>query len=138
MLSITREFRFEAAHRLYLSRLDPKENERIFGPCSKMHGHSYRLQVTLCGTPNEYGWLLDFGELKDIVNRHVLNEYDHADLNTLADFQNIPPTAENMAKAVFRRLKSHCAGENYRLFKVSIFETADAWASWEDSHAQSS
>ena len=138
MLSITREFRFEAAHRLYLSHLDPEENKRVFGPCSRMHGHSYRLQVVICGTPNEYGWLLDFGELKDIVSRHVLNDYDHADLNALADFQNIPATAENMAEAIFRRLKPHCRGENYCLFRVSVFETADAWASWEEDDAQGS
>ncbi len=138
MLSITREFRFEAAHRLNIPHLDQKENERIFGPCSKMHGHSYRLQVTLSGTPNECGWLLDFSELKNIVSRHVLSDYDHADLNTLADFMDIPPTAENMAGAIFRRLKPHCEGENHRLSKVSVFETADAWASWEENHAQGS
>ena len=138
MLTITREFRFEAAHRLYLSRLSPQENQGIFGSCSKVHGHSYRLQVTLRGTANEYGLLLDFGELKRIVRQQVLNDYDHADLNALADFQDLPPTAENMSEAVFRRLEPHCRGENYHLFRVSVFETADAWASREADHAQGS
>lgn len=135
MLSITREFRFEAAHRLCLSHLNPEENEKIFGPCSKNHGHSYRLQVSLCGRPNDCGWLLDFSELKRIVRQYVLSEYDHADLNTLPDFKDIPPTAENMAKAIFLRLKPHLEAENFRLFRVSVFETPDAWASWEESHA---
>lgn len=135
MLTITREFRFEAAHRLHLSHLDFDENKGIFGNCAKIHGHSYRLQVTLQGTPNAYGWLLDFSELKQIVKGHVLSEYDHADLNALGEFLHIPPTAENMARAIFFRLKPLLEGENYRLFRVTVFETPDAWASWEEDHA---
>lgn len=138
MLSITREFRFEAAHRLYLPSLSPEENKGLFGSCSTIHGHSYRLQVTLRGMPNECGWLLNFNELKNIVRHYVLNDYDHVDLNTLADFRDVPPTAENMAEAISRRLEPHCAGENYHLFRVSVFETADAWASWEVDHASGS
>lgn len=138
MLSITREFRFEAAHHLALPHLSSQENEKIFGPCSKNHGHSYRIRITLCGTPNEYGWLLDFSQMKKIVQVHLLSDYDHADLNTLEDFSGIPPTAENMARAIFLRLKPHFESETSRLCKVSVFETPDAWASWEENHAQSS
>lgn len=131
MLSITREFRFEAAHRLYLPHLSSEENKAIFGSCATMHGHSYRLQVTLRGIPNAYGWLLNFSELKAIVRHHVLNDYDHVELNTLADFRDAPPTAENIVEAISRRLKPHCEGKHYHLFRVSVFETADAWATWE-------
>lgn len=138
MLSITREFRFEAAHRLCLSHCNPEENKALFGSCSTVHGHSYRLQVTLRGTPDECGWLLNFAELKDIVRERVLKDYDHADLNSLADFRDIPPTAENMAEAVSRRLKPHCTGKNYHLFRVRVFETVDAWATWEADHAPGS
>lgn len=135
MLSITREFRFEAAHYLSVPHLSPEENKRVFGPCCAVHGHGYRLRVTLRGTPDEHGWLLDFSDLKAIVQRYVLDDYDHADLNLLDDFRNVPPTAEHVAAAVFRRLKPHCHGGNYRLFRVSVFETADSWASWEEDHA---
>ena len=135
MLSITREFRFEAAHHLSVLHLSPEENQRVFGSCSKIHGHSYRLQVTVCGIPDEHGWLLDFSELKSLVQRCVLDDYDHVNLNILDDFRDVPPTAENMAVAIFRRLKPHCHGEHYRLFRVSVFETPDAWATWEEDHA---
>jgi len=135
MLSITREFRFEAAHHLALAHLDQKSNESIFGPCAKNHGHSYRLQVTLSGTTNEYGWLFDFSDLNEIVGRQVLSIYDHADLNALEDFRDMPPTAENMARAVFFRLKPHLQGVNFHLSRVSVFETNDAWANWEEDHA---
>lgn len=138
MLSITREFRFEAAHRLYLSHLSPEENKELFGPCCTIHGHSYCLRVTLRGIPDKCGWLLNFTELKDIVLQYVLNDYDHVNLNTLADFRDIPPTAENMAEAIFRRLNPHCAGKNYYLFRVTVCETADSWASWEVDHAPGS
>lgn len=135
MLSITREFRFEAAHRLVLPHLDQENNEAVFGACSKNHGHSFRLQVTLCGTANAHGWLLDFSAFEDIVRRHVLAVYDHADLNTLEDFKEIPPTAENLARAVFFRLRPHLQGATFHLRGVVIFETCDTWAQWEEDNA---
>jgi len=135
LLSITREFRFEAAHHLVLSHLDQENNEAIFGCCAKNHGHGYRLRVTLGGTANACGWLLNFSTLDDIVRRQVLSIYDHSDLNTLDDFRDIPPTAENIARVVFFRLKPHLQGENFYLRGVSIFETPDAWASWEEERA---
>ena len=137
MLSISSEFRFAAAHHLSLPQLSPEENKRVFGSCLKLHGHNYVLRVTLCGTPNQYGWLLDFSELKAIVQRYVLDDYDHADLNALPDYQNIPTTAENMAAAIYRRLKLPCQRENCRLLRVSVFESADSWVSWEEDHVTS-
>ncbi|MCW7753509.1 6-carboxytetrahydropterin synthase [Desulfobotulus sp. H1] len=138
MLTITREFRFEAAHRLALAHLTDEENHTIYGPCSRIHGHSYRLRVTLCGTPNEYGWLLNFSDLKKIVTLHVLRLYDHACLNELEEYQEVLPTAESMATAIFHRLKPHLRGPNYRLLRVCVYETQDAWASWEDPCAADS
>ncbi|TYT75359.1 6-pyruvoyl trahydropterin synthase family protein [Desulfobotulus mexicanus] len=135
MLSITREFRFEAAHRLALAHLTDEENTDIFGPCARIHGHSYRLRVTLSGTTNACGWILNFSELKKIVYQYVLSEYDHACLNELDDYRNEIPTAENMAKTIFNRLQPHLQGPNYRLLRICVHETENAWASWEESHA---
>lgn len=137
MLSITREFRFEAAHHLAQARLAPEDNAKIYGPCAKNHGHGFLLRITLAGVSDDRGWLIDFADLAEVVRRQVLADYDHADLNELDDFRRCPPTAENMARAVFFRLRPHLQGDNFRLLRVSVFETPDAWATWEADDAPS-
>lgn len=135
MLSITRSFRFEAAHRLCLPHLTTEENQTIFGPCARIHGHSYRLEVTLAGVPDIHGWIMNFSELKEIVHRHVLSEYDHACLNEVPDYKAQLPTAENMAKTIFFRLKPHLEGSHFHLLRICLYETENAWATWEADHA---
>jgi 6-pyruvoyltetrahydropterin/6-carboxytetrahydropterin synthase len=83
---LSRDFVFDAAHNL----------ERYRGKCENLHGHTYRLRVTLIGEPDEEGMIIDFVELKQIVTQHVLSLLDHSYLNRI-----IPqPTAENIAKWV--------------------------------------
>jgi len=129
MLTITKEFSFHAAHRLRLPGLSAEENTRIYGNCAKLHGHTYRLQVTLAGQPDETGMILHFGTLKDIVHREVLSRYDHADLCDLPEYRRLPATAENMAEHIFRTLDRALVSERFRLERVAVFETATAWAS---------
>ncbi len=81
MLTITREFRFDAAHRLSLNGLTDRENRDIFGPCSKLHGHTYRLRVTVSGRVHPNGMILDFTDLKQIVDEKIIARYDHAFLS---------------------------------------------------------
>lgn len=61
MLTITKEFSFHAAHRLHLRTLSAADNLSIYGNCSRLHGHTYRLQVTLAGRPDETGMILHCG-----------------------------------------------------------------------------
>lgn len=129
MLSITKEFSFHAAHRLHLPSLSAEENVRIYGNCAKLHGHTYRLQVTLAGLPDETGMILHFGTLKGIVEREILNRYDHADLSDLAEYRDLPATAENMAEHIFRTLDHALVSTRFRLEWIVVFETATAWAS---------
>lgn len=134
MLSITREFRFEAAHRLYRADLTDAANGDIFGRCSRFHGHTYRLRVSLSGETDENGWILDFSKLKAIVFREVIDHYDHTCLNDLPDYENQLPTAENMAKVIFSRLRPHLDQPRYQLRSVAVFETTDSWAEWTSDH----
>jgi len=128
MLTITKEFSFHAAHRLQCPGLSPEQNIAVYGNCAKLHGHTYRLQVTLEGRPDETGMILHFSELKRIVEHEVLGRYDHADLSELPEYQNAPATAENMAEHVFAVLDRALVSDRYRLRQVTIFETASAWA----------
>jgi 6-pyruvoyltetrahydropterin/6-carboxytetrahydropterin synthase len=135
MLSISYDFYFDSAHRLFRKDLSESANREIFGSCSDLHGHSYRLQVSICGDTDANGWILDFSELKNVVSREILNSYDHACLNDLPDYQDSLPTAENIARTIFFRLQPHFKRPNCRLHRVTVFETRDTRAEWTEDHA---
>ncbi|WP_028582746.1 6-carboxytetrahydropterin synthase [Desulfogranum japonicum] len=128
MLSITKEFTFDAAHHLVLPHLSSEENRALYGPCAMVHGHTYKLQVTISGTCDQSGMVINFCTLKKLVKDHILDRYDHADLNTLPEYQEIPPTAENMALFIFQTLASVLNSERYQLQEIRVYETPNAWA----------
>ncbi len=109
MMLIRREFRFSAAHRI---RLDGRK-------CENLHGHNYRLIVTLTGTPDERGLIIDFAHIKEIVEKEVISKIDHVYLNDLLE----QPTLENLAVWIWERLKKTLEGPNYSLYEIEIFET---------------
>ncbi|QCR44239.1 6-carboxytetrahydropterin synthase QueD [Curtobacterium sp. SGAir0471] len=106
--SLTRSFRFEAAHVLPWHR----------GKCSRLHGHSYRLEVTITGPLDVNGIVTDFGEIRQIVDAHVVQVLDHTYLNDRFD----NPTVELVASWVFETLEPHLRG----LTSVRMWETADS------------
>ena len=108
--SVTRSFRFEAAHQLPWHP----------GKCRDLHGHSYRLEVTVEGPLNESGIVIDFGDLGDIVERHVVEPLDHAYLNDLIE----NPTAELIAQHVWKQLETL----DLPVRRVRLWETADCYA----------
>ena len=107
-MRLRREFTFDSAHSI-----------KDMGACERLHGHTYRLVVTLEGTPNENGIILDFRTLNELVSSHVLSLIDHRHLNCVIE----NPTAENVAQWIARRLTPVLKGENYRLFEVELFES---------------
>jgi len=113
-MRLTRNFTFDAAHFL----------PRYRGKCERLHGHTYRLAVTLEGRPDEEGMLMDFAELKSLVRSAVLERLDHACLNDLLP----QPSAETIAAYVFARLDPLVEGPTRRLFQVEVWETADSSA----------
>ncbi len=131
MLTITKEFSFHAAHRLRRPDCSDEENRQIYGHCAELHGHTYRLLVTLAGEPDGNGMILHFDELKSLVRRHVLDRYDHADLNALAEYQAIPPTAEHMARHLFAVLDAALSADtSLCLHQVCVYETPTACATY--------
>lgn len=89
---VTRSFTFEAAHRL------PWHD----GPCRRLHGHSYRLEVTVEGPIGDQGMVLDFQDLAAVVRREIVDRYDHQLLNDLLE----NPTAELLAADAWKRLEA--------------------------------
>lgn len=128
MLTITKEFLFDAAHKLWRSALSDEENHALYGNCSRLHGHTYRLQVTVAGPVGADGMIMNFSQLKEIVNAHIIKRYDHTFLNDLAEYANVPVTAENMTRHIFDRLDPVLASHRITLHSIVLYETPTSWA----------
>jgi 6-pyruvoyltetrahydropterin/6-carboxytetrahydropterin synthase len=124
-ISLTRRYRFAASHRLYTAKLSEEENKRVYGKCSNPygHGHNYLLEVTMTGPVNPAtGMIVNLGELDPFVQREVIEPFDQKFLNEeVAEFQGQVATTENVAREIFRRLKSFPPA---RLERVRIEETS--------------
>jgi len=140
-IRVTREFSFEMAH--VLSNYD--------GPCRNVHGHSYKLFVTLSGIPiydssnPKNGMVIDFTDLKNIVLNKIVNQFDHSVVisrdfdrektemmikifgNTvIVDYQ---PTCENMVADFAERLRHEIPG-GIKLHSLRLYETTKSYAEW--------
>jgi 6-pyruvoyltetrahydropterin/6-carboxytetrahydropterin synthase len=102
------------------------------GKCAHAHGHNYRVQVAVEGPRlNEIGLLMDFSDLKRAL-REVCERLDHGFLNDLAPFQDVNPSAENLARYIFEEvgllLAEQLRAAGVRLTEAVVQETDTAWA----------
>jgi len=148
VIRVTKEFKFEMAHALW----------NYDGPCRNVHGHSYRLFVTLSGVPvsepanPKNGMVIDFTDLKSIVRKHIVNVFDHSVVvsrqfdkektdmfakmfgNTvLVDYQ---PTCENLVSDFADRLSGNLPS-GVTLYSLKLYETATSYAEWVASDNKS-
>jgi len=113
--TVTKQFRFEAAHSL------PNHD----GKCKNIHGHSYLLEVTVSGTkhtsgPKE-GMIVDFNDVSKIVEENIINKWDHHFLNEILPFVT---TVENLAEECFKILES----KELQIESIKLWETSKAYA----------
>ncbi|GHT16000.1 6-carboxytetrahydropterin synthase QueD [Bacteroidia bacterium] len=140
MITITKEFSFEMSHQL----------EGYNGKCKNIHGHSYRLFVSVRGTPiadaahPHYGMVMDFAALKLIVNQQVISIFDHSlvlkkDVPLHHTLQTSPihivavdyqPTCENILLDIAQRLQN-VLPPAVQLAYLRLYETATSYAEWE-------
>lgn len=138
-IRITKEFNFEMAHALH----------NYDGLCKHIHGHSYKLFVTVIGTPckdennPKLGMVIDFGELKKIVNQQIVNIYDHALVISQKAREVIPkhqmfektmvvnyqPTSENMLIHFAEKIQKELP-KKVKLHSIKLYETATSFAEW--------
>jgi 6-pyruvoyltetrahydropterin/6-carboxytetrahydropterin synthase len=108
-VSIFRKEHFNAAHRLHNSNWSEEKNQEVFGKCNNpnYHGHNYDLIVKLDGSVDpETGYVYDMKVLSDLIKEHVLNRFDHKNLNLDTDeFKDLNPTAENIAVVIWNILR---------------------------------
>jgi len=140
-IRITKEFGFEMAHALW----------NYDGACRNIHGHSYRLYVTLSGEPvtdpgnPKFGMVLDFGDLKDLIMEPVVDHLDHslvvyreADGENLESIRKMysrvhvfefQPTCENLVLYIAEKIRVMLPRE-ISLQSVKLYETATSYAEW--------
>jgi 6-pyruvoyltetrahydropterin/6-carboxytetrahydropterin synthase len=144
-IRITKQFNFETGHALY----------GYDGKCKNIHGHSYKLNVTVLGTPIndptnvKYGMVIDFSDLKKIVKEEIVDVFDHATVfnqNTphielakelkqrghlviLVDYQ---PTSENLVLDFVEKIKARLP-EGIELYSLRLQETESSFAEWFSS-----
>jgi len=123
MITITKIFEFEAAHKL----------ENYNGACHCLHGHTYKLEVTVKGLITKPSrMVLDFKDLKNIVKKSVIDTHDHAYLN---DIYGDMPTAEFMIEEIVETLKHELYNEysdDVKLYHVRLWETSTSHADWSE------
>ena len=141
-IRITKQFSFETGHALY----------GYDGKCKNVHGHSYKLSVTVIGEPIsdnsnvKFGMVIDFSDLKKIVKEEIVDQFDHATVfnkNTphielakelsnrghhviLVDYQ---PTSENMVIDFAQKIKNRLPA-NIKLHSLKLQETDTSFAEW--------
>jgi 6-pyruvoyltetrahydropterin/6-carboxytetrahydropterin synthase len=147
LIRVTKEFPFEMAHVLW----------NYDGPCKNVHGHSYRLFVTLSGTPSDdrdnpkNGMVIDFSDLKSIVKTRIVNVFDHAvvlsdkinkekaemfnDMFGNTVLVGYQPTCENLVADFADRISPYLPA-GVKLHSLKLFETATSYAEWFASDNQ--
>ncbi len=127
MMFITRKFHFSASHRLFKPGLSDKENEEVYGKCSNPngHGHNYQLEVTVAGEPDAgTGYLMDLKELKQLVDKELIDKVDHKNLNVDVDFMTgVVPTTENIASSFWDQIADKINNNNRKLYSIKVSET---------------
>ena len=103
------------------------------GKCSNIHGHTWRVEVTLKGAHlNEIGLLIDFNEVKMVI-KDVTAAYDHKLINDIEPFDQVNPSSENLANYFFDEIKKGLSPyENVLVVKVLVAESRDTSAVYYD------
>ena len=124
-VAVYRKEHFNAAHRLHNPQWDSATNNAIFGKCNNpnYHGHNYELVVKLVGEPDiETGFVIDLKMLSNIIKQHVIEKFDHKNLNEdCHEFLNLNPTAENIAKVIYKILRPQI--DDALEMQVRLYET---------------
>ncbi len=141
IIRVTKEFNFEMAHAL----------KNYDGPCRNVHGHSYKLFVTVIGSPSKketdpkLGMLIDFADLKRLVTEHIVSVYDHAfvlsnqsiiassdrahEMFSRIIYVPYQPTCENLV-VEFAEILIPLLPAQTKLYSLKLYETATSYAEW--------
>lgn len=105
---LTRRYWFSASHRLHSDAMSEQENQGVYGKCNNPHGHghNYALEITVAGQVDPAtGMVCNLADLDVFVEENILERFGHQNLNTLAVFQGVVPTTENLCIRVYDILR---------------------------------
>lgn len=128
MMKVTKAITFDAAHKLYNPEWGKEKNREVYGNCSNLHGHRYKIIISVKGDIDEDGMMINFVDLKKIINKEIISPYDHKDLNTCEDFQGMITTAENMGAVIWKKLKKAIdqTERSIELYELTLYETENS------------
>lgn len=102
------------------------------GPCARVHGHNWRIKVSVsCEELDGRGFGIDFLDLKSHLEE-ICAGLDHRDLNRLESFRGLNPTAENLARQIFRELARRVDDGRVRVSRVEVGETSESGAVYRE------
>jgi len=123
VVELTRVYHFSAAHQLEQPALSTEANAALYGPCARLHGHNYYVEVTVAGTPDHVtGMAADLGAIDAGVQRALLAEVDHRALETVPALAGVITTGEGLARAFWNVVAPVVAPAVLR--RVTVVETA--------------
>ncbi len=121
---LTRRYWFSASHPLHCESMSAGENQAVYGKCNNPHGHghNYALEVTVGGQVDpRTGMVCNLMDLDGFVQEKILERFDHQNLNTLSEFEEIVPTTENLCVEVYGILERDF--RHARVEKIRVEET---------------
>jgi len=129
--TITKEFEFCYAHRLVNKELTDEENRKIYGKCFEdIHGHNAKLFIKVASQERN-GMIINFNDLKIIVNNYILELFDHHFLNNLKIMNNKTTTCENMIDVIWDILEKKLKEVDVVLEGVKLYETPTSYCELE-------
>ncbi|MEC9273302.1 MAG: 6-carboxytetrahydropterin synthase [Candidatus Neomarinimicrobiota bacterium] len=122
-LFLTKVFYFNAAHQYGHSEWSNEKNWEVFGPDSKIHGHNYTLEVMVTGSINhETGFIVDLSQLKDVVQKNVIDTLDHSQFDVEVDwFKDKQPSTENLVIFIWNQIVRDF--DSSKLHRIRLYET---------------
>jgi 6-pyruvoyltetrahydropterin/6-carboxytetrahydropterin synthase len=117
-LFISKEFTFDAAHQLV----------NYNGKCENLHGHTYKLRITLTGDIDKSGMIIDFNLIKKIVEEKIIEKLDHNFLNNIV----AQPTAENILLWIWQELYPVFNFPSCKLYEITLWETENSFVTYRE------
>ena len=139
--TITKEFNWDCAHRLWNPKKTEEENKETFGLCSNIHGHTYKMFVTISSQTMQDGMIINFKDLKRIVKENIVDEQDHSlnlthgdplyptlkDSNIKISLWPDETTCENQIEYFWNQLETRFSS-GIQLEEIKLYETPTSFA----------
>ena len=136
-MRLTRTLEFATSLCYVLPDLSDQENRQRFGEKCQQHGHNYHLEVTVRGEVDPItGMVIDLKRLQDILDREVMDRFDHRDLNfDTAYFEKLVPTPENFVR-VIRELLVEALPDGIALDRIRLQPDSETWVDWVEPESR--